>query len=232
MATSTTDSGADLVGDPEADGSLTLFLAQRTRLFWLAHRITGDAGSAEDVVQDAWLRWQRTDRSVIKNPAAFLTTTVTNLAINHIQSARHRHEAPTESPLAELAPPGVELTLEVERTLEVEDALAGLMARLTPAELAAYLLRKAFEYPYGEIAAMLRTSSNNARQLVRRAQQRIDGERARSVDEEDHRRLVAAFRIAARAGEIGALEALLVGAARPSMRQSRQHVPVQSAWVA
>src|SRR6478735_9590225 len=86
----------------DLDVALEVFLAERTRLFRIAYRVVGDVASAEDVVQEAWLRWQRTDRRVIKNPAAFLTTTTTHLAINVIQSARYRHEAPIESPVAEM----------------------------------------------------------------------------------------------------------------------------------
>jgi RNA polymerase sigma-70 factor (ECF subfamily) len=202
----------------DLDGALEVFLAQRTRLFRVAYRVTGDVSSAEDVVQEAWLRWQRTDRQVIKNPAAFLTTTTTHLAINVIQSARHRHEAPTETPLADLVDNGHDPTLQVEQALAVEEMLLTLMARLSPAELTAYLLRKGFDYPYDEIAGLLCTSSANARQLLRRAQQRIEGERERPVDEAIHERLVGAFLTAARTGELAALETLLVREARRTTR--------------
>lgn len=209
--------------DADLDGALEVFLAERTRLFRVARRVTGDIGSAEDVVQEAWMRWQRTDRSAITNPAAFLTTATTHLAINVIQSARHRHEAPTDSPLATLVD-AQDPTRFAERTSEVEETLHLLMTRLRPAELAAYVLRRGFDYPYGDIAALLRTSGANARQLVRRAQQHLDGDREQAVSPGAHGELVAAFLAAARHGDLTDLERLLQGAARCPHRPSRLRV--------
>ena len=76
----------------EDEGALDAFLSVRSRLFGIAYRMLGSATEAEDVVQEAWVRWQGTDRSVVRNPAAFLTTTVTRLAINAATSARARRE--------------------------------------------------------------------------------------------------------------------------------------------
>jgi RNA polymerase sigma-70 factor (ECF subfamily) len=211
--------------DAGLDEGLDVFLAQRTRLVQIAHRVTGDFSGAEDVVQDAWLRWQRADRGVIKNPAAFLTTTTTRLAINVIQSARHRHRATTSVPLdhlaglADLVDSVEDQVAMAERTAVLEEALLALMARLSPDRLVAYVLRKCFDYPYGEIARLMNTSSANVRQVVRRAQQRIEGDPERLVDRVSHRRLVVAFQAAARTGDLAALEALLVRAACPSARQ-------------
>jgi len=208
----------------DLDVALDVFLAQRTRLFRIAYRVVGDVASAEDVVQEAWLRWQRTDRRVIKNPAAFLTTTTTHLAINVIQSARYRHEAPIESPVAEMVDSSQDPTQHAEQTVAVEEMLLTLMSRLTPAELAAYLLRKGFDYPYGEIAGLLRTSSANARQLLRRAQQRVEADRESPVDEACHERLVDAFLTAARTGELAHLEELLARNATATMQHTRPPV--------
>jgi DNA-directed RNA polymerase specialized sigma24 family protein len=191
------------------EDALEIFVTQRTRLFRIAYRVTGDAAGAEDVVQDAWLRWQRTDRAVIKNPAAFLTTTTTHLAINVIQSARHRHETPAESPLCDLAGTTQDPTASVEQAAVVEQILGLLTSRLSSAELAAYLLRKGFGYAYGDIATLLRTSAPNTRQLVRRAQVRIESGRERTVDPAALRDLAAAFLRAARAGDLESLERLL-----------------------
>jgi RNA polymerase sigma factor (sigma-70 family) len=200
----------------ELDRALEIFLSQRTRLFRVAYRVIGDVSGAEDVVQEAWLRWQRTNRGEIKNPAAFLTTTTTHLAINVIQSARHRHETPTESPLADLVDPAQDPTVRAEQGAAVDQILSTLMARLTPAEFAAYLLRKGFDYPYGDIAKVLRTSVPNARQLVHRAQLRIEGDRERSVDPDAHRLLVRAFLAAGRNGDLEGLERLLAQTGCPT----------------
>ncbi|MGY2703026.1 MULTISPECIES: sigma factor [unclassified Nocardioides] len=200
----------------ELDIAVEVFLAHRTRLFRVAYRVTGDVSSAEDVVQEAWLRWQRTDRSTVKNPAAFLTTATTRLAINVIQSARHRHETPAEAPLADLVDPAFDPTRRAEQTAEVEETLALLMSRLTSGELAAYLLRKGFDYAYGDVARLLRTSIPNARQLVRRAQTRIDGDRDRPVDPDLHQHLVTAFLTASRSGHLEALEQVLTRDVEPA----------------
>ncbi|MFC8223766.1 sigma factor [Streptomyces sp. NPDC057362] len=194
------------------DLALDIFLAQRTRLFRIAHQILGDVARAEDAVQETWLRWQRADRGRIENPAAFLTTTTTRLALNVIQSARHRHEIPSESQLVNL----VDLTvqdpvLRAEQTVSIEEALALLMARLTPDGLAAYVLRKGFGYGYADLAELLRISVTNARQLVRRAQTRlVKVGRQRPVPAEAHRRLVDAFQIAANTGDLESLTRVLV----------------------
>ena len=223
--------------EAELDHALQVFLAHRTRLFRVAYRVTGDVSSAEEVVQEAWLRWQRTDRRRIKNSAAFLTTTTTHLAINVIQSARHRHETPTDSPLADLVDAAQDPTMRFEQSAAVEQTLGLLMARLTPAQLAAYLLRKGFDYTYGDIAELLRTSVPNVRQLVRRAQPRIAGGREYAVDPEAHCLLVTAFLTAARTGDLKGMERLLTAdgcpasacSATPPRRQTRRgHRPAPS----
>ncbi|MFV8162865.1 sigma-70 family RNA polymerase sigma factor [Mycobacterium sp. 134] len=201
----------------ELDLALDIFLSHRTRLFGIAYRVTGETCCAEDLIQEAWLRWQRSDRANVENPAAFLTTTTTNLAINVIQSARYRREAPTASPLDYLLDAVEdEPMVGAEQTAVVEEMLGLLMARLTQGELAAYVLRKGFEYAYADIAALLRTSVANARQLVRRAQTRLDtGERSSAVLIAAHRRLATAFLAAARTGDRRDLERLLAGDASP-----------------
>lgn len=192
-----------------------LFVGLRPRLIQLAYRVTGDAAGAEDVVQDAWLRWQRTDRQIINNPAAFLTTTVTHLAINVIQSARHRRETPTADIPAGLVATHPEPESRLERIALIEETLRVLLGRLAPTELAAYLLRKAFDTPYVEIAALLRTSTANARQLVRRAQLAINGGHERPVDSARLERLVEGFLTAAETGRLGHLHLVLSDALRP-----------------
>ncbi|MBD8077638.1 sigma-70 family RNA polymerase sigma factor [Cellulosimicrobium arenosum] len=192
------------------DAGLEIFLSQRALLGRIACRILGDATGAEDVVQEVWLRWQRTDRSAIENPAAFLTTTTTRMAINVVRSARHRHEAPGAAPSSEPADPAQDPTLRAEREESVSRGLAHLMARLSPRELAAYLLRKGFEYPCLDVAVLLGTSAANVRQLVRRAQVKIRGDRPSAVDPAAHRLLVHAFSTAAATGDLEALEQVLV----------------------
>jgi RNA polymerase sigma factor (sigma-70 family) len=193
----------------EQERALEVFLTHRTALFRIAYRIVGDAPRAEDCVQEAWLRWQLTDRDDIRNPAAFLTTTISRLAINHIQSAAHRRETSSDSLLDDLADRTPTPADRVEQSAAVADMLSLLMARLTQAQLAAYLLRKGFDYSYADIARLLQTSIANARQLIRRGQARIVTDNRRPVGEAAHRQLVSAFLAAAHGGDLSGLERLL-----------------------
>jgi DNA-directed RNA polymerase specialized sigma24 family protein len=208
--------------EDDLDLALDIFLAHRARLFGIAYRIIGDVPGAEEVVQELWLRWQLTRRTEIENPAAFLTTATTRLAINVIQSARHRHETPAEPRLVDLADRAQDPVLHAEQAVAVEEALALLMARLTPDELAAYVLRKVFDYAYVDLAGLLRTSVPNTRQLVRRALTHLGGDRERPVPAEAHRRLVAAFQTAAAIGDLEDLVRLLT----PGERVRRLPSPV------
>ncbi|MFE5340701.1 sigma factor [Isoptericola sp. NPDC056578] len=200
--------------DPDSadlERASAFFVSQRARLFRVASRVVGgDAGSAEDVVQEAWLRWQRTDRTRVRNPEAFLTTTTTRLAINVVQSAGRRHERPGDVQDARTSDDLTNPSVRADQTAAVAEALGLLLARLSGRELGAYLLRSVFDYPYDDVARILRTSAVNARQLVRRAACRLaDGPVRTPVARSTHRRLVHAFLVAAREGEVAALEELL-----------------------
>lgn len=202
---------ADGPAGDDLEIALDHFLAHRKRLFRIAYRIVGDVSGAEDVIQEVWLRWQLTHRAEIKKPGAFLTTATTRLAINVIQSGRHRQEAPADPQLAELGDDSAhDPLLHAERAAALEAALALLMARLTPDRLAAYVLRKGFGYPYSDLAKLLRISAPNARVVVHRAQTRLDSDRERPVPVESHRRLVTAFRTAASTGDLDCLVRALV----------------------
>src|SRR5262245_52776322 len=97
------------------DDGLSAFLRMRPRLFGIAYRMLGSAAAAEDVVQDVWLRWQTTDRRVVRDAAAFLVTTATRLAINVVQSARARRETHVDSWLPEPVNTGKTQGLESDR---------------------------------------------------------------------------------------------------------------------
>jgi RNA polymerase sigma-70 factor (ECF subfamily) len=193
----------------ELDRAAEVFVGVRPRLIEIAHRIVGNMSETEDVVQEAWFRWQRTDRSVVRNPTAFLATTTTRLALNLAQSARSRHETYAEPWLLEQADRRVGPEAQAERGEAVERAVLLLLQSLTPTERAAYVLREAFGYPYQQIAEILLLNTAHARQLVRRAHKRIASERRRPVNPTVHRRFVLAFRTAARAGNLADLEKLL-----------------------
>jgi RNA polymerase sigma-70 factor (ECF subfamily) len=150
------------------------FHTVRPRLFGIAYRVLGSRTDADDVVQEAWLRWQGTDRSKVRDTAAFLAATTTRLAINVTQSARVRHETPIELRPVEPVDTGDDPSLRAERREAFELAVRTLEEKLSPTERAAYVLRVAFDYPYRQIADRLAVSEVNARQLVTRARRTID----------------------------------------------------------
>lgn len=195
--------------DPELEQAAAVFTAQQPHLLAVARRILGSATEAEDVVQETWVRWQRTDRRAVTNPPGFLATVTSRLAINVLQSARTRHETAVTPWLENMAAPSGGTESTVELTEGVELALHVLLERLSPTERAAYVLRKGFDYPYSEVAALLLLSAPNARQLVSRAHARLHSGVRRPVSRDTRRRLSRAFAAAAHAGEFAELEGLL-----------------------
>lgn len=193
---------------PIEDG-LAVFLQTRQRLFGIAYRILGTTAEAEDVVQEAWLRWQATDRSTVADAAAFLAATATRLAINVAQSARVRRETYIGPWLPEPVDTEFDPRLGAERGEALGFAVLMLLERLTPAERAAYVLREAFDYDYARIADILQGSEANARQLVTRARKHVAGVRRAPVTGEEQRRLLHVFMDAAQRGDTAALESLL-----------------------
>lgn len=190
------------------DDALTEFVKARPRLFGIAYRILGSAAEAEDIVQDAWLRWQAVDRKTVLDPSAFLATTTTRLAINVAQSARSRHETYIGPWLPEPVDTSTDSQLGAERGQALEFAVLLLLEKLSPAERAAYVLREAFDYPYRQIADILQLEEANTRQLVVRARQHIADGRRTPVSSSEQRRLLDAFIGAAQTGDLAALEGL------------------------
>jgi RNA polymerase sigma-70 factor (ECF subfamily) len=183
----------------------------RPRLFGIAYRVLGSAAEADDVLQDAWIRWERTDRSEVRDSDAFLAATTTRLAINVIQSARSRHETHIGAQLADRIDTGADPCADTERGVALAIAVRRLLEKLGPVERAAYVLREAFDYPYRRVGRVLGVSEVNARQLVTRARRSLGGGHRRPVDPAQHRRLLVAFAVAARSGDLATLERLLVG---------------------
>lgn len=185
------------------------FLAVRPRLFGIAYRVLGSVVEAEDIVQDAWVRWQNTDHANVLEPAAFLTTVTTRLAVNFAQSARSRRESYVGQWLPEPVNTSEDPQVGAERAEAVELAVLLLLEKLNPVERAAYVLREAFDYPYRQVADILETSEGNTRQLVSRARKHLVAERRERVSPSEHRRLLGVFLDAARTGDLAALESVL-----------------------
>ena len=204
-----TSSTAGAGSDADIDSAVGTFTESRPRLFGIAYRMLGSVAEAEDIVQEAWLRWQGTDRSVVRNPAGFLTTVTTRLALNTAESARVRREQYVGPWLPEPVDTSADPSLGAENAEALEAAVLILLEKVRPDQRAAYVLREAFDYSYGEIADILETSSANARQLVSRAKKAVRSERKEPVDPRTHRTLLEAFVAAARDGDVRRLEEVL-----------------------
>jgi RNA polymerase sigma-70 factor (ECF subfamily) len=185
------------------------FVAARPQLFGIAYRMLGSAVEAEDILQDAWVRWQNADRTDIVEPAAFLATVTTRLAINTAQSARARRESYVGPWLPEPVDTSLDPQVGAERAEAVEMAVLLLLEKLNPVERAAYVLREAFDYPYRQVADILETSEVNTRQLVSRARKHLAAERRERVSRTEHQRLLEVFLTAAQTGNLRALEDVL-----------------------
>lgn len=175
----------------------------RPLLTRVAYRMLGSVADAEDVVQDAFLRWLATDRSAVREPAAFLRRTVTRLCLDQIKSARHQRETYVGPWLPD---PLVEEEEEDDVTLPLMLALE----RLSPLERAAFLLHDVFGVEYDEVAKTIDRDPAAARQLAARARTHVREARPRYKLEKDKGLEIAnAFFAASRSGDMGALGALL-----------------------
>jgi len=188
------------------DADTVSFVHVRPRLFGIARRVLGNASDADDIVQEAWIRWHESDRSVVRDPAAFLATTTTRLALNVGQSARARRETDFGERLVDLVDPGADPVRGAEQRETLARALWTVLETLSPTERAVYVLREGFDYPHRRIAEALGLSEANARQLVTRARRHIAGEPRWTVHTGEHEGLVDAFVAAAQTGDLAGLE--------------------------
>lgn len=187
------------------------FETYRPLLFSIAYRMLGSAMDAEDIVQEAYLRYQTVSTEQITHPKAFLSTIVTRLCLNHLQSARVQREQylgpwlPEPLLTVEEAPSS---RLQIHETLSM--AFLVLLEQLTPQERAVFLLREVFEYDYAEIAAVIDKSEVTCRQLLSRAKKHIADNRPRfKSSPEEHAAMLARFLKAIEAGELEGLMHLL-----------------------
>jgi RNA polymerase sigma factor (sigma-70 family) len=156
-------------------GHAATFEAMRGRLLALAARVLGSRAEAEDVVQDAWLRWREADTENVQAPQAWLTTVTVRLAIDRLRRLRREREGEALARLTQpwldgVAPSAEEAGLRAARLAE---GWLMLLARLGPVEQAAFVLREAFECDYAEIAALVGCTSAHCRQIVHRAKARL-----------------------------------------------------------
>ncbi|MEO8520768.1 MAG: RNA polymerase sigma-70 factor [Acidobacteriota bacterium] len=189
-----------------------LFQTHRGSLFAVAYRMLGSASDAEDVIQDAWLRFSAAHGNDVRSVKAYLTTIVTRLCLDRLKSARAKREAYVgpwlPEPVVTDARPGPERLLAQAESVTL--AFLVLLETLTPEERAVFLLREVFNYEYDEIAAMLEVTSANCRQLFHRAKGRLaEGKPRVRANLEELRPLVERFVQAFRDGSEEALTDVL-----------------------
>ncbi|GAA1307702.1 sigma-70 family RNA polymerase sigma factor [Saccharothrix xinjiangensis] len=193
--------------------TLARFEAGRDRLASLAYRLLGSAADAEDVVQDAFLRWQAADRARVEVPEAWLTKVVTNLALDRLRSAKARRERAAGAWLPEPLLDGDPMlgpADTAEQRESVSLAVLTLLERLTPVERAVYVLREAFSHSHAEIAGILDISESASQQHAHRARRHVAARRTvNEVDRAAARRIAEAFLDAAASGRTERLVALL-----------------------
>jgi len=192
---------------------VSVFEAQRAYLRGLAYRMTGSLADAEDVVQEAYLRWNGADTDSIREPRAFLTTLVTRLCLDQRKSARVRRETYVGSWLPEPVIDTEALTADAMTELAQDVSMALMLAleRLSPAERAAFLLHDVFGYQHIEIAEMLGKSAASCRKLAERARVHVQASRVRAQPtEEECSRVVVAFLKAVAGGDATLLGEVLV----------------------
>jgi len=185
------------------------FGAQRPRLIRLAYRMLGSMAEAEDVAQDAWLRWQGADRAAIADPAGWLVRVTTRLAIDRLRADKARRAAYRGPWLPE---PLIEDIAEdpVERAEDVSVAFLLALERLSPLERAVFLLHDVFETDYPDVAETLHRSEAACRQLAARAREHVRQAQPRfQVAKDDAARLAVAFMDAAHRNDLTALKSLL-----------------------
>jgi len=193
------------------------FNAQRAHLLGIAYRMLGEMAAAEDVVQEAWLRWQRAAGQDIQNPRAWLSAVTVRLALDALRSVRRRRESYVGPWLPEpIRPDDLRAftadtpAAHAELASDLSLALLHVLERLSPEERAALILHDAFDCAYDEIAATLGKSEPACRKLVSRARERVKADRPRyAVTDEQHNTLLMRFAQASTAGDAEALTPLL-----------------------
>jgi RNA polymerase sigma-70 factor, ECF subfamily len=185
------------------------FEQYRPLLFSLAYRMLGTRADAEDIVQDAYLRWRAASREEVRAPKAYLTTVVARLSLDSLKSARSKRETYIGEWLPEplVEPPG-KTSVEMAESLSL--AFLHVLETLSPDERVAFLLREVFDADYGEIAAALETSESNCRQIVARARKHLRDRRPRfPVDRARQQSVLQHFLTACQTGDPSQLLPLL-----------------------
>ena len=181
-----------------------VFQSHRARLFGLAYRMLGSRAEAEDLLQEAYLRWHQSATQDIQSSVAFLVTVTTRLCLDRLRELKHEREHHVgpwlPKPIVEEESPSPEMQLELVDEISV--AVLTLLERLGPEERAALLLRDVFDYDYPEVAEVVGKAEPACRQMIHRARARVHKPRPRfSVTAETRDRVLAKFLVAAKSGD-------------------------------
>lgn len=191
--------GTAAVEEPESE-PLRLFTEQRGRLYAVAYRVLGRFTDAEDVVQEAWLRWSRVAVEDVADPEAYLVRVTTRLAIDRLRSAQARRESYVGPWLPEPVLTSPDVAESVTWGETVSTAMLLLLEALSPLERAVFVLREAFDYSYAEIGGFVGRSEPSVRQTARRAREHVERHRVRYDTDQATRVLVTERFVAACSG--------------------------------
>ncbi|MFL6085259.1 MAG: sigma-70 family RNA polymerase sigma factor, partial [Mycobacterium sp.] len=181
------------------------FEQHRPHLRAVAYRMLGSLTEADDAVQEAWLRMERTEVGDVRNMRGWLTTVVARICLDMLRARSARREEPLDEAPAVAAPDAVDPEAEAELADSIGVALLVILQTLTPAERLAFVLHDMFDLPYAEIAPIVGRTENTAAQLAARARRRVRGKTPDpATDLVRQRRLVDAFLTAARDGDFDA----------------------------
>lgn len=188
------------------------FEEHRNYLFAIAYRMLGSVGDAEDMVQEAYLRFRQVDKAQVKSPKSYLSTIITRLCLDHLKSARVQREQYIGPWLPE--PLLITSDNEPARTTEMLDSISFaflvLLEKLTPNERAVFLLREVFNYDYDEIAAIIGKEAATCRQYFSRAKKHLTDNRPRfEIQTEAHTEIMTQFLTSCQTGDLHSLEQLL-----------------------
>lgn len=193
-------------GDEVTDGAATSFYELRPRLFGIAYRMLGSVADADDILQEAYLRWSAATCGEIRNPSAYLARVVTRLCLDHLKSARVRRECYVGPWL----PEPLVAARESDGPENISLLLMLALERLSPLERAAFLLHDVFDLPFEEVTTTLGRDSAACRQLAARARKHVRAARPRFPLSQEQGYLIAdAFFEASRTGDADALRRLL-----------------------
>jgi len=179
------------------------FVVHHSLLFTVAYEMLGSAADAEDVLQEAWLRWAEVDHSQVRDPRAYLIRVVTRQALNQMRTLSRRREEYVGEWLPEPLLTSPDVAEDVELAESVSIAMLTVLETLGPTERAVFVLREVFEMPYGEIAEAVGKSAAAVRQIARRAREHVAARRPRvRVSRSEQQAVVERFLAALRTGRL------------------------------